>query len=508
MLPHSGWPSVALALSTFIALAYSADSSDWRTRSIYQLVTDRFARTDNSTTAVCPPGFQGFCGGTWQGIIQQLDYIQGMGFDAIWISPVTKQIDDPARSYHGYSQQDLYQVNQNMGTPQDLKDLAAALHGRDMYLMIDLVTNHFGAIGNASLIDYSTTNPFNKQSQFHDICFITYDTPATSEALVDCWIGDASDPLPDVYTALPSVRAEYNSWIGELVSNYSVDGLRIDSVKNVEQSFWPGFQTAAGVYIVGEVSDGDVGFACPFQQSIDGFLNYPMYYQLTPFFSSSSTSPQNLINEMKYLQQICKDPTLLGPFAENHDQARFPSLTPDMSLAKNVIAFTMFSDGIPIIYSGQEQHLNGTAGFNREAIWLTGYDTSSVLYQFIIQLNQLRKQAIAKSASWVLYESDIIYSDNHNIVLQKGNGATNIVGVYSNVGASASTYTLNLANTGFAAGSTVMEVLSCTQVTVGSNGILKATVTTGLPLVFFPILSVPGSPICKSSHTKRRSLDR
>ena len=58
-------------------------------------------------------------------------------------------------------------------------------HLVEQYLMIDLVTNHFGAIGNASLIDYSTTNPFNKQSQFHDICFITYDTPATSEALVD-----------------------------------------------------------------------------------------------------------------------------------------------------------------------------------------------------------------------------------------------------------------------------------------------------------------------------------
>ena len=57
---------------------------------------------------------------------------QGMGFDAIWISPVTKQIDDPSRAYHGYSQQDLYQLNSNFGTPQDLKDLASALHAKNM----------------------------------------------------------------------------------------------------------------------------------------------------------------------------------------------------------------------------------------------------------------------------------------------------------------------------------------------------------------------------------------
>lgn len=59
-----------------------------------------------------------------------------MGFDAIWISPITKQIADPSRSYHGYSQQDIYQVNPFFGSAQDLKDLAAALHSRGMVTII------------------------------------------------------------------------------------------------------------------------------------------------------------------------------------------------------------------------------------------------------------------------------------------------------------------------------------------------------------------------------------
>lgn len=55
-----------------------------------------------------------------------------MGFDAIWISPITEQIDDPTRAYHGYSQQNLYNVNTNFGSYEDLQNLAVALHDRSM----------------------------------------------------------------------------------------------------------------------------------------------------------------------------------------------------------------------------------------------------------------------------------------------------------------------------------------------------------------------------------------
>jgi hypothetical protein len=65
------WPTVAQALS----------AAAWESQLIYQIVTDRFARTDGSTTASCT--LSQYCGGTWQGIINHLDYIQGMGFTAV-----------------------------------------------------------------------------------------------------------------------------------------------------------------------------------------------------------------------------------------------------------------------------------------------------------------------------------------------------------------------------------------------------------------------------------------
>lgn len=72
-------------------------AAEWREQSIYQVVTDRFARTDLSTTASCNTADQVYCGGTWRGLISKLDYIQGMGFTAVWISPVVKQIDGNSR---------------------------------------------------------------------------------------------------------------------------------------------------------------------------------------------------------------------------------------------------------------------------------------------------------------------------------------------------------------------------------------------------------------------------
>jgi alpha-amylase len=73
--------------------AAGLSAAEWRSQSIYQVVTDRFARTDLSTTASCNTADQVYCGGTWQGLISKLDYIQGMGFTAVWISPVVKQVE-------------------------------------------------------------------------------------------------------------------------------------------------------------------------------------------------------------------------------------------------------------------------------------------------------------------------------------------------------------------------------------------------------------------------------
>lgn len=126
---------LVVALSLLIHIASAATSPEWRSRSIYQVLTDRFARTDGSTIAPCNTGDRVYCGGTFKGIQNHLDYIQGMGFDSVWISPVTAQLTGQTAygyAYHGYWQQDLYEINSHFGTAEDLKSLSKALHSRGM----------------------------------------------------------------------------------------------------------------------------------------------------------------------------------------------------------------------------------------------------------------------------------------------------------------------------------------------------------------------------------------
>lgn len=214
-----------LVAGSLLPLAMAATPDEWRSRSIYQVMTDRFWRSDNSTTAACDVTEKTYCGGTWKGIESRLDYITSLGADAIWISPVTQNVPD---AYHGYSQTNLYAVNDKFGTAQDLKDLAAALHERDMFLMVDVVINHFGSAEGYPDVDYSSYYPFNSSEYFHPYCVEDFYNTTSTET---CWL---SAYLPDVATERADVQAMYADWIKWLIGEYDIDGLRLDTVLQVD----------------------------------------------------------------------------------------------------------------------------------------------------------------------------------------------------------------------------------------------------------------------------------
>ncbi|EAW23731.1 putative alpha-amylase [Aspergillus fischeri NRRL 181] len=500
------WISPLLPLSLSLCLlgqaAHALTPAEWRSQSIYFLLTDRFGREDNSTTAACDVTQRLYCGGSWQGIINHLDYIQGMGFTAIWITPVTQQFYEntgDGTSYHGYWQQNIYEVNSNYGTAQDLRKLADALHARGMYLMVDVVANHMGYDGAGNSVDYSVFTPFDSSTYFHTYCLISdYNNQNNVE---DCWLGDTTVSLPDLDTTNTAVRTIWYDWVKGLVANYSIDGLRIDTVKHVEKDFWPDYNDAAGVYCVGEVFSGDPSYTCPYQNYMDGVLNYPIYYQLLYAFQSTSGSISNLYNMISSVDSDCADPTLLGNFIENHDNPRFASYTSDYSQAKNVISFMFFSDGIPIVYAGQEQHYSGGADpANREAVWLSGYSTSATLYSWIASTNKIRKLAISKDSAYITSKNNPFYYDSNTLAMRKGSVAgSQVITVLSNKGSSGSSYTLSLSGTGYSAGATLVEMYTCTTLTVDSSGNLAVPMASGLPRVLVPSSWVSGSGLCGDS---------
>ncbi|KAL3473155.1 glycoside hydrolase superfamily [Aspergillus californicus] len=493
--------TAVLALLGNVVLAL--DAAGWRGQSIYFLLTDRFARTDGSTSAPCDVDERIYCGGTWQGIIDQLDYIQDMGFTAIWITPVTEQISGVTQwgtGFHGYWQRNIYNVDSNLGTADDLRALSDALHDRGMYFMLDVVANHMAYNGAAASTDYSTFTPFNTASYFHSPCFIT---DYTNQAQVEnCYLGDNYVSLTDLNTGSSAVRDIWYDWIGDIVANYSVDGLRIDTVKHVEKDFWSGYAEAAGVYTVGEVFDGDPAYTCDYQGYLDGVMNYPVYYPLREAFRTSSGDMGTLYNMINTVSSTCSDPTVLGSFIENHDNARFPSLTSDISQAKNVLAFVFLTDGIPIVYAGQEQHYaGGEDPENREAIWPSGFSTSSELYQFIATTNQIRKLAISKDSNYLTAQNIPFYSGPNHIAMRKGSGGSQVLTLLNNFGTSGGSYTFDLYDHGYSSGVTLMELYTCSSVQVNSAGSLPIAMSSGYPRVLVPSSWVSGSGLCGSTPT-------
>ena len=257
-----------------------------------QLVTDRFATTDGSSPT-CNTEDRKYCGGTWQGVVKKLDYIQGMGFDAVWISPVVKNVEGTTaygEAFHGYWTSDITQLNSHFGSADDLKALSKALHDRGMYLMVDVVVNHMAATQDPP--DFGSFTPFNTQSDFHKECLIQAGDYFNNQTAVEqCWLGDSKMPLADINTEDTNIVNTWNTWIGDLVKNYSVDGVRIDTVKHVRKDFWPDFTKSAGVFTIGEVLDNRTTYVTDYTRKPLDYLSSKLLTVVQRSLTPSSIIP-------------------------------------------------------------------------------------------------------------------------------------------------------------------------------------------------------------------------
>lgn len=224
------------------------------------------------------------------------------------------------------------------------------------------------------------------------------------------------------------------------------------------------------------------------------------YFSIIAAFRSTSGDMAGLADMINAVKAgACADTSLLGTFTENHDQPRFGALTPDMALAKNVIVATMLSDGIPVIYNGQEQHYQAYGGqstpYNREAIWLSGYNEDAELFVATQRLNAARKNAISDDSTYLTYQAYPIYQDGSTVATRKGKMVT----VLTNAGADGSAYTLDL-DSGYDAGTQVTELLSCTTITTSDGGTLAVPMDAGQPKVFYP--TTDAGSVCSSASRK------
>jgi Glycosidases len=399
--------------------------SDWRDVFIYFLLVDRFDNNvgdtepySNSSEPQALDISQGkkFQGGNIKGITRRLDYIKGLGANAIWLSPVFRNRQEIDESYHGYGIQDFLKVDERFGKLEDLQELVKEAHSRDMYVILDIIINHTG-----DNWEYPEDDPYyywkNAPGPFDFGAWRTFPTDNDHNSIgendavwpqelqsPECYkrrgqITDWNDPeqavngdfftlkeldvrRPDVLDTLIKI---YKYWIKET----DIDGFRIDTVKHLESSSTAIFCNAIKEYaksiakhnffIFGEIVGDDTTIQKYIGRnsripgtnerfpSLDAALDFPLYFVLEEVIKGFS-NPEVLRNRYEAFRNLYTDHGEAGryfvTFVDNHDQMirpyrRFMHGNNIHQQAVLAMTYLLTSQGIPCIYYGTEQGFDG-----------------------------------------------------------------------------------------------------------------------------------------------------
>ncbi|CAG2256696.1 AMY [Mytilus edulis] len=360
----------------------------------------------------------------------KLDYISGLGANAIWISPIV--INTP-KGYHGYWAKDIYNFNEHFGTEEDFKYLLSECHKRDIWVMVDVVANHMGYTDGCcwnvdcdkqQLVNFTGFSPFNRSEDYHSLCEIMNWKNQTEVEL--CRLAK----LPDLNQSNQYVRSTLLNWISELTKKYGIDGYRIDTVTELSvlaimllfvlilggKRLLVRIPGSCWSFLPWEASSGNITYTAEYQGPLNSILNYPLYYTMKRVFTGNQ-SMKTLTTTVD--QEIMKfeDITVLGNFIDNHDVQRFLSISPNITMLMNNLAYVLLSQGIPIIYYGTEQAFNGgNDPENREALW-PHYNQTSPLYKFISQLSHFRRRSDLDFSSDQQTE---VYASDDYFILSRG----------------------------------------------------------------------------------------
>lgn len=361
------------------------DTSDM----IYLLMPDRFANgnpQNDSQKHLTEKGNRSLSGGRHggdiQGIINHLDYIQSLGATAIWSTPMCED-NDPTYSYHTYAQSDVYQIDARYGTNEDYRRLAQELHKRDMKLIFDYVTNHWGAehwmIKDLPTYTWLNQFPGYGQSSYRmstqmDMYVSEYD----KKYCVDGWF---TKTMPDLNQSNPLVLNYLVQNAIWWVEYADLDGFRVDTYsyndkKGIAQWTKRVMEEYPNFNIVGEVWLHDQAQISYWQKDspISAIQNYnthlPSVMDFTlhdAFGEALKVQPswdkgmiqfyENFVNDFLY-----KNPQNLLIFAENHDTGRINEIYPNIEDYKIVMSILATMRGIPQLYYGSEIGMRGDKG--------------------------------------------------------------------------------------------------------------------------------------------------
>lgn len=251
----------------------------WEAANIYFLLTDRFNNGDPSNDVnfgrTLETGkLRGFEGGDLKGITQKINegYFNDLGINAIWMTPVVEQIHGATNEgtgntygFHGYWTKDWTAIDPNYGTKEDLKELVDAAHSKGIRILLDAVINHTGPVTEKDPVwpaewvrndtactyqNYVTTVTCTLVKNLPDIRTESNDAVELPPQLVEKWKAEGRYEQEvaelDAFferTGHPRAPRFYiMKWLADYITDYGIDGYRVDTVKHTEEYVWQEFK--------------------------------------------------------------------------------------------------------------------------------------------------------------------------------------------------------------------------------------------------------------------------
>jgi len=375
---------------------------EWVSKTVwYQIFPERFANGNAELTpegaldwdSSITPKTTDFFGGDLQGIIDHLDYLQGLGITGLYLCPI---FESP--SNHKYNTTDYFEIDQHFGDKETFRQLVEQAHLRGMKVMLDAVFNH---IGDQST-QWQDVLKHGENSAYQD-WFHIQEFPVTNDKLVNpkelpYHTFAFASYMPKLNTANPEVKDYLLSVATYWIEHFDIDAWRLDVANEVDHQFWRDFRKAVlskkpDLYILGEVwhtsqpwLNGD---------EFHAVMNYPLSDSIKNYFLSRSKKTNQFIAEincqsMYYKQQISE---VMFNLLDSHDTERILTTAQgDIQLVKSALAFLFLQRGTPCIYYGTELELGG--GMDPDCRRVMPWDrvsSSNDMLNFMKNLIQLRK---------------------------------------------------------------------------------------------------------------------
>lgn len=366
-------------------LRESFDASDV----IYLLMPDRFANgnpsndsTPNTTEKADRNNPGGRHGGDIEGIIKNLDYIKSVGATAIWPTPLCED-NDKTYSYHTYAQSDVYKIDPRYGSNEDFVRLSAEMKKRNLKLVVDYVTNHWGAEHwmFKDMPTYDWFHQFPGYGQTNYRMTTQFDQNASKIDAKYCMDGWFVKSMPDLNQSNPLVLNYLIQNAIWWIEYADLDGFRVDTYSYADKEGIAKWTKAItdeypNFNIVGEVWMYDQAQMAYWQKDskIGAIQNYNSYLPSIMDFTLQEAIHNGVFNEdnaawfdgiIKVYNNFTNDflyanPNNLLVFFENHDTNRINEIYKN-DFKKYQLALTLISTtrGIPQIYYGSEIGMAG-----------------------------------------------------------------------------------------------------------------------------------------------------